>query len=131
MYIGSSWTTSLTNRIRIVAPTAQGQRGGSQRHQGQWSDSAYRLEVDSGRCLDIGVGNVDVEGLQLWCTGDPGNNDVQGIMIGAGDTVTGSITISQTIIRLDRSADERIGIWAYVAGELDLAVLELPALRPG
>lgn len=54
----TGWTTDATRYIKIYTPT-------SERHDGKWSTSKYRLNVASGIALNIGEENVRVEGLQL------------------------------------------------------------------
>lgn len=104
----SGWNTSATNRLRIVAPTAAGQRTGSQRHIGRWTDAAARLEIDGGSCITTFVGNVDLEGLQLYCDYD-NEIDSIGIDIQTADPVT----IAESLIRLspeEASAYYKTGI---------------------
>ena len=63
------WTTTPTNYIRIYAPTASFQVGVSQRHQGVWSNNAYRMEhVGSGCAIKNTVDYLRIEGLQVLST---------------------------------------------------------------
>ena len=72
------WTTSATNYIRIYTPA-------SERHDGKYNTSKYRIEITggSGAAIQVNEGFFRMEGLQVlrsiatdvdwWClsTGDP------------------------------------------------------------
>lgn len=72
------WTTSAQNYLRIFTPTSSTEVGTSQRHNGKWSTSGYRLEVDTGSMLTGGVIDINskyvrIEGLQIFLTTTGGN----------------------------------------------------------
>jgi len=114
------WVTSPENDIHIVAPTAAGMRGPNQRHSGTWSDQAYRLEVSGDHCIDVEVGNITIEGLQLYCEGDLGD-PLYGIYLNG---IMGDVEIAETLIRLDGAAatGDRIGIFTEAAEPVEVVV---------
>ncbi len=62
-----SWETGPDNYIRIYTPVFQTEVGTSQRHNGAWDTSAYRLSQDASYFAVIGVREryVRIDGLQL------------------------------------------------------------------
>jgi hypothetical protein len=94
------WVTTPWHRIRIVVPTAGGQRGTNQRHAGRWSDEAYRLDVvGADGCINSEVGYLTLEGLQLNCENSYG--DVYGIQL---DDIEGDVEIAETLVHLGPSS---------------------------
>lgn len=61
----SDWDTQATNFIRVFTPTLASEVGVSQRHNGTWSNSAYRMEVTTDNPLDIRQRCLRLEGLQF------------------------------------------------------------------
>ena len=116
----SGWTTSSSNYIRIFTPKASNEVGVSQRHDGKYSTSAYRLEITDGPSSDaliVNQSNIKIEGLQVYRNNSSGtryciniNQSVSGVDIdkcilrggGTGYTSFGillgyHLTISATI----------------------------------
>src|SRR4030067_2975398 len=62
-----SWTTGPANYIKIYTPTASSEVGVSQRHNGNWDTSAYRISMDGSYFASIGIVEryVRIEGLQI------------------------------------------------------------------
>ncbi len=114
------WITSPETAIRIEAPTADLLRGAGQRHLGRWTNEAYRLEVYGSECLRTSVGNLTIDGLQLYCGGDPGAS-VAGIRL---DDISGDVEIAETLIRLDdtNGSGERIGVAASAAAPSNVVI---------
>lgn len=105
----TGWTTSPETPLTIVAPTGGDLLSGRQRHQGRWTDQAYRLVVTGQGCLVVdGVDDVVIEGLQLACSADP-DFYVSGIDLSGA---AGRVVVGETLIRLDAAvaSADRIGI---------------------
>ena len=71
----NGWTTGPDNYIRIYTPVSSSEVGTSQRHNGTWDTSAYRLEVtptaDWQNNIEIGGDQyVRIDGLQFYRTSD-------------------------------------------------------------
>lgn len=66
-FSGASWVTSATNYMKIYAPNLTSQVGTSQRHQGVWSNSGYRLVTAVGVNVSLkhSVKYLYIEGLQI------------------------------------------------------------------
>jgi len=112
----SGWTTGSGREL--VIRSAPGER-----HLGKWTDSACRLEVSgSAACIRSTVGDVVIDGLQLYCTDDAAN-DVAGVLFD-GSGVTGVVEIADVLIRLDGAtgAGARIGVAAPAVGDLELRI---------
>ena len=62
-----SWTTGASNYIRIYTPTSLSEVGTSQRHNGAWDTSAYRISQDGSWFAPIIIREryVRIEGLQI------------------------------------------------------------------
>jgi hypothetical protein len=60
------WTTGPDNYIKIYTPVSSSEVGTSQRHNGRWDTSAYRISMD-GTYFAIGIGEryVRIDGLQI------------------------------------------------------------------
>jgi hypothetical protein len=105
-----NWVTSATNPIRIVAAEAAAGHDGSWRHDGRWSDQAYRLDVaGEDACIDVQVGHVTLQGLQLNCENSDGG--VHGVQL---EGIAGDVEITEILVHLgpSNSPDERIAIRA-------------------
>jgi hypothetical protein len=65
------WTTYPVNYLKVYTPVSVSEVGTSQRHQGKWDTSKYRLSA-SGWTYGIAVQDEDVriEGLQMEVTGE-------------------------------------------------------------
>lgn len=94
----SDYTTSATNYLKIYTPTnASTEANFSQRHQGKWDDSKYRIEVTNDTGIKInGAANVRVEGIQVKHTAT-NSNSTYGI-VAYDDTATGA-QISSNIVK--------------------------------
>lgn len=66
-----SWTSDASHRIKIYTPYLPSEVGVSQRHQGKWTTSGYRIEVTGSRPLTLRDAYFQVEGLQLF-SNNPG-----------------------------------------------------------
>jgi hypothetical protein len=112
------WTTSADHPIRVVVPVQPSVWFPWNRHPGRWDDTAYYLDVADGTCITSSVGNLVLEGLQLRCSGAPGD-DVHGVLLHGSD---GDVRISESIIRLDGTAATGtrtgIGVGAGAVGEV-------------
>ncbi|MHC4072682.1 MAG: hypothetical protein ACYTGS_11740, partial [Planctomycetota bacterium] len=62
-----SWTTGPDNYIKIYTPVSSSEVGTSQRHNGRWDTSAYRISMDGTYFAPIGVREryVRIDGLQI------------------------------------------------------------------
>jgi uncharacterized delta-60 repeat protein len=62
-----SWTTGPNNYIKIYTPTSLSEVGTSQRHNGAWDTSAYRISQDGSYFAPIGVREryIRIDGLQI------------------------------------------------------------------
>jgi len=112
----SGWTTGSGREL--VIRSAPGER-----HLGKWTDSAYRLEVSgSAACIRSTVGDVVIDGLQLYCTDDAAN-DVAGVLFD-GSGVTGVAEIADVLIRLDGATGTgaRLGFATPAVGDLELRI---------
>jgi len=98
----NGWTTATSTYMRIYTPYLTSEVGASQRHQGKWTTSAYRLETSglgSGYAsLYFYANNIKIDGLQIF---DSSTNDyVYGIYNNANAVLTGSWAyISNSIIK--------------------------------
>ncbi|MFA4873701.1 MAG: hypothetical protein WC659_07295, partial [Patescibacteria group bacterium] len=84
----SGWTTGPGNYIKIYTPVTSSEVGVSQRHQGKWDDSKYRLEISSVQGISISTNYIWIDGIQEKITASAGNNkngiSTVGIVSGAG-----------------------------------------------
>jgi len=114
------WITSPEAAIRIEAPEATLLRGPGQRHLGRWTPEAYRLEVEGNDCIRSTVGNLTIDGLQLFCSGDHSAN-VAGIRL---ENIDGDVEIVETLIRLDdaNGDGERAGLAITAATQSSVVV---------
>jgi hypothetical protein len=86
----SGWITGVNNYIKMYTPT-------SERHDGKWDTSAYRLIVTDDKALIIAVDYVYIDGLQIGNINLTGNSKhvLQINAIG----VSNLIQISNTLIK--------------------------------
>ncbi len=107
-------TTSATNDINIYTPTSTvTQANADQRHNGEWSDGAYNMQVSSGNGIVVNPATryVNIDGLQVSVTDSNAANYGIEYNIGSGSAV---YDISNNIIRgiLSGSAASSAGITA-------------------
>jgi len=110
----SGYTTSTTNYIRVFTPSATTQVGVSQRHNGVWSNSAYRIrDIDGSYGIQIRNNYLYLEGIQYL------NSMAAGISnIGLYFEGTAGCKVEQCIIRADTAnaaaaGTGAIGIYPY------------------
>ncbi len=116
-----NWVTSPTHDIRIAAPDSGEIRGVSQRHEGRWSDSAYRLSVFGYRAIWCSVGNVTIEGLQFRVQGDS-QTSATGIFL---DSLDGTVDLNGLLIQIEggeTSYGMRNGVVVSTAAVADLVL---------
>jgi hypothetical protein len=96
------WTTGPDNYIKIYTPINPNEVGTSQRHNGKWSTSAYRISQDGGYFAPIGIVEryVRIDGLQI-----ESNLEVigqsNGIQVNDGNSDAAvEIHVSNSIIRM-------------------------------
>jgi uncharacterized delta-60 repeat protein len=63
----NSWVTGPSNYVKIYTPTSTSEVGASQRHNGTWDTSAYRVSMDGTRIAAITIREryVRIDGLQV------------------------------------------------------------------
>jgi hypothetical protein len=101
------WTTGTSSYIKIYTPVSTSEVGESQRHNGKWSDSKYRLQPSiagaSAEVIGINSDFIRLEGLQVYAVG---NTDIQSGMIIYGD---GEIYVTHNIVKASLSGDVTAG----------------------
>jgi parallel beta-helix repeat protein len=111
----SSWITYPTNYIRVYTPTATTEVGTSQRHQGKWDDSKYKIvpnNVDYSGIV-IYASYTQIDGVQVTLADNP-NQWKYGIFIVDSGTSKGRYSsVSNSIIK-GKSGTNDWGI--YVVG---------------
>ena len=84
----AGWTTTASDYIRIYTPT-------SERHDGKWNTSKYRLTSGNSTAIDISEDFVRIDGLQLYHDGVSADNryavNISGTGAGAVIYVTNCI----------------------------------------
>ena len=84
----AGWTTTASDYIRIYTPT-------SERHDGKWNTSKYRLTSGNSTAIDISEDFVRLDGLQLYHDGVSADNryavNISGTGAGAVIYVTNCI----------------------------------------
>ena len=113
----SGWTTGANNYIRIYTPVASSEVGVSQRHNGKWDDSKYRIESTSAPinigAAGAGVGNAWIDGLQIYLSSVIGNGN-SGILV--YQTTSANQRISNNIVRsVTNNTYNYVGIYMYAA----------------
>jgi hypothetical protein len=116
----ADWITSEKHFIRIVTANESYGHGKDWRHSGRWTDTAYRLEIDGADCIDVAVGNLTIEGLQLACGGQSPAG-ISGIRIEEAD---GVIEIAETLVMMETAADlpPHAGIAVISSQPLNVAI---------
>jgi subtilisin-like proprotein convertase family protein len=113
----SGWTTGTDNYIKIYTPVSSSEVGVSQRHNGKWDDSKYRIEA-AGSAINIGgggagAGNVWIDGLQIYLSSVTGHGN-SGIL--SNQTNAANHRISNNIVRsVTNNTYNYIGIYMYAA----------------
>jgi hypothetical protein len=70
----TGWTTGAGNYIKIYTPYLPSEVGVTQRHNGKWDDSKYRIQASNTQVIYItGAGNVWIDGLQINLSSGTGN----------------------------------------------------------
>jgi len=98
----NSWDTGPDNYIKIYTPTSSSEVGTSQRHNGVWDNSAYRISMDGTYFAPIGVREryVRIDGLQVDSNVEVGGES-NGIQISDGNNDAAvEVHISNCIIRM-------------------------------
>gem|GEM_PF-1249474 len=113
----STATTSAANFIRIYTATSTTEVNQSQRHDGKWTDTAYRLVVTNAQGIDAlnRVNFFRIDGLQIRIIASSASS-VQGIRItGKLATDVTDLQISNNLIQgvLSGSVNSSVGIYAY------------------
>ena len=96
----TGWTTGLSQFLRIYAPVTVHEVGASQRHSGR-QGTGFRLApvaVGNTNILNLGVGYVRVEGIEVDGSGVTGAQFVRGISVANGLSNVGDIRIDSSII---------------------------------
>jgi len=93
------WTTGANNYIDIFAPNLPSEVGTTQRHNGKWDATKYRLvaSVTFNGVIIISDEYVRISGLQIENTGNK-VNQAMGIRVGPGSAVS-ELRISQNVFR--------------------------------
>jgi len=65
VFAGASWTTDATHYVRIFTPKDPTEVGISQRHDGKWNNSAYRMITNDATCIYFQIDYFRIEGLQF------------------------------------------------------------------
>ncbi len=97
-----SWTTDPDNYIKIYTPTSLSEVGTSQRHNGAWDTSAYRISMDGTYFAPIGIREryVRIDGLQIDSNLEY-NNESNGIHVSDDNADAAvEIHISNSIFRM-------------------------------
>jgi len=106
----NGWTTDPYRYIKIYTPVSPSEVGVSQRHNGKWDNSKYRI-LDNSAGINITGGttkDIWIDGLQVYLNDVTGNGN-SGILINQ----TGKVNhrISNNIVR---GADTYSGTYVYV-----------------
>jgi hypothetical protein len=110
------WTTDAEHYIRFFTPYASAEVGVSQRHNGTWTTSAYRLRISNTYAFRISDQNIKLEGLQIYVSSTNGNYEPAIYITGTTGSAT-DIDISHCILRGTNSTYYyHDGIFIYNAG---------------
>jgi hypothetical protein len=91
-----SWTTAVPNYIKVYTPNnTTTEANQSQRHQGKWDTTKYRLEIASYLNLISYANYIKIEGLQIKDNSPNANNSTA---IGSSPTGDSSVYISSNIV---------------------------------
>lgn len=112
------WVTDATHVLKIYTPYLSIEVGESQRHNGVWSDSAYRLVIPDGQSPDgsaIGINVAGGNSINVWIDGlqvstESSDMNLNGIEI---FDVAGETIISNNIIKAVPSLVSNSGIYFY------------------
>ena len=113
----TDWTTDADNYVKIYTPVSSSEVGVSQRHNGTWDDSKYRIEAAGGAPLRIGqngtgVEYLTIEGLQIYLSAVNGNGNA-GILL--WQTSVADHRISNNIIKsVTHASYVYSGIYNYI-----------------
>ncbi len=113
----TDWTTDADRYLKIYTPVSSSEVGVSQRHNGAWDDSKYRIESANIAPIrigqnDSGVAYLTIEGLQIYLSG-VSSNGYAGIRI--RQTSTANHRISNNIIKsVTHASYVYAGIYNYV-----------------
>ena len=103
--IGTGWTTTAADYIRIYTTTAA-------RHTGKWDTTKYRLDISSlvFTAIDVEESFVRIDGLQIRVSGAgaPSYNEV--LYFHSESAGTGVFYVSNNILKNDGSSQNRIGL---------------------
>ena len=106
------WTTGPDNYIKIYTPVSSNEVGTSQRHDGKWNTSAYRISNDpsTNDTIDIEERYVRIAGLQVDSANYTGTGFLHGIYAhdGNGDAPA-EFHVSHSIIRMSYAGVPDIG----------------------
>ncbi len=106
----SSWTTSSTQYLHIFTPYDATQVGSSQRHNGVWTNGAYRLILNNKNALQLDTNHILIEGLQIQVSGV--NNTDQSAIYLKGQTGPTEIKITGCILQgANDSGNNKNGHW--------------------
>jgi hypothetical protein len=111
----SGWTTSASNYIRVYTPYLSSEVGTSQRHNGKWDDTKYRLEISNTVAISSTVDYIRIDGLQVKLTSNAGAN-IHAISVrGSATGNTTDIRVTNNIVQgvLSGSASNNYGILSY------------------
>ncbi|MCK9379229.1 MAG: LamG domain-containing protein, partial [Candidatus Moranbacteria bacterium] len=93
----NGWTTAPQNYIKIYTPVNSNEVGVSQRHEGKWDDSKYRLVINDGTGILEEEDFFRIDGLQVETT-NPSASGRQCINF-TNLTTGGKIYVSNNIVR--------------------------------
>ena len=74
--VRNDWIKDKSNTIKLYTPYDSSEVGVSQRHNGVWDDSKYRLVVADARAISTETNTTTIEGFQIESTGSVGNYSV-------------------------------------------------------
>jgi hypothetical protein len=100
------WVTYPTNYIKVYTPTATTEVGTSQRHQGKYDTSKYRIEITNESSINIYKGYTIIDGLQVYFTGTA----TYKYALGCGATST----VKNTIIKASLSGASNNTVGLYI-----------------
>lgn len=115
----SGWGTSLTQYLHIFTPYASSQVGISQRHDGVWTNGAYRLILNNKNALQSDTNHILIEGLQIQVSGV--NNNNQSAIYLKGQTGPTEIKITGCILQgANDSGNNKNGHWGVQTGSTNV-----------
>jgi hypothetical protein len=108
----TGWATDPDNYIKIYTPVSSSEVGASQRHDGKWNTSAYRISNDASNNETINVMEqyVRIDGLQIDSINYLGTGWLQGIDVNDdGTDAAMEVQISNCIIRMSYGGTPEAG----------------------